>query len=176
MRASGYERAAADWYVEPRWCVDAMLDAEPPFSGLVWDPFAGSGTIPGRLRARGIPAIASDLHDRGCGVSGSDFFTTRTAASSIVANPPYGRAREVVDRGLSMTTDRVCLLLRLAFLEGQGRRAWFPTSPLARVWVSSRRISMPPGDSDIPATGGAIAYAWFVWAHGHCGKPQIGWI
>jgi hypothetical protein len=175
MRSSGYERAAADYYVEPPWCVDALLDAEEPFTGLVWDPCCGSGTIPSRLRVRGIQTAASDLHDRGYGITGSDFLKTNCAAASIIFNPPYDRAQEFITRALELTTDRVCAVLRLAFLEGQRRRAWHEQAPLARVWVSSRRISMPPGGTDIKASGGAIAYGWFVYEHGYRGQPRIGW-
>jgi len=52
----------------------------------------------------------------------------------------------------------------------------FRSTPLARVWVSSRRISMPPGGSNIKAQGGAIAYAWFVWEHGYKGKAEVDWL
>jgi hypothetical protein len=67
-------------------------------------------------------------------------------------------------------------LARLALLEGIKRRQLLQTTPLARVWVSSRRVSMPPGGTDINAKDGAIAYAWFVWVHGHVGPPTIGWV
>jgi hypothetical protein len=45
MRTSGYERAAADYYVEPRWVVDALLNVEH-LQGPCWDPSCGSGNIP----------------------------------------------------------------------------------------------------------------------------------
>ena len=49
--------------------------------------------------------------------------------------------------------------------------------PLARVHVFSYRISMPPGGvPDIEAKGGSVAFAWFVWEHGHRGPATINWL
>ena len=75
-----------------------------------------------------------------------------------------------------MASGKVAVLARLALLEGIKRRELFRSTPLARVWVSSRRVSMPPGGSDIEAKGGSIAYAWFVWDHAHTGSPVVGWL
>jgi hypothetical protein len=56
------------------------------------------------------------------------------------------------------------------------RQLMFRETPLARVWVSRRRVSMPPGGTDIEAKGGSIAYAWFVWDHRHTGKITVDWL
>jgi hypothetical protein len=49
-RHSGYPRDQQEWYVEPRWCVELMLDQlerdGEPFEGEVLDPCCGGGTIP----------------------------------------------------------------------------------------------------------------------------------
>ncbi|MEW9274393.1 TRM11 family methyltransferase [Gluconobacter oxydans] len=179
MRASGYERHADDWYVEPAWAVDALLQAEQPFNGLVSDPCCGSGNIPDRLEAHGVKAIGSDRVDRADGkyvVADFRAALSMVAPASIVSNPPYGVAQAFVEEALGQTTDRVAVLLRLAFLEGVARGEWFKTVPLARVWVSSRRMSMPPGGSGVKAKNGTVAFAWFVFEHGHSGAPAIGWI
>ena len=68
------------------------------------------------------------------------------------------------------------MLLRLAFLESLSRRDWFKKVPLARIWVSSRRMSMLPGNVDKPAQGGTVAYAWFVFEHGLSGPPIVGFL
>lgn len=175
MRASGYDRAADDWYVEPAAVVNALLDVEP-FVGLSWDPACGGGNIPRQFEAREMPCWGSDLVNRGYGVCGWDFFDCYGTVENIISNPPYGIIEQFLDHALSLATGKVALLARLAFLEGQKRRSLFLNTPLARVWVSSRRVSMPPGGSDVPAKGGSIAYAWFVWDHAHAGPPTIGWL
>ncbi|KXV70986.1 hypothetical protein AD952_11110 [Acetobacter cerevisiae] len=179
MRASGYDRHADDWYVEPAWCVDALVKAERPFIGAVLDPCCGGGNIVTRLRAHGVHAQGADIRDRAAGqfpVMGYAQSLFDARPDSVVSNPPYGLAQDFIDSCLTTTTDRVCVLLRLAFLEGQKRSASWKGAPLARVWVCGKRVSMPPGGTDIPAKGGSIAYAWFVFERGHTGSPVLGWL
>lgn len=176
VRASGYDRVVNDWYVEDRAVVDALLDVET-FPGVVWDPSCGSGNIPNAILARGGVAHGSDIADRGYGLTGHDFFSCPpVVADHIVTNPPFGVIEPYIRRALTLVPGKVCVLARLAFLEGAKRQAMFRETPLARVWVSSRRVSMPPGGMDIKASGGTVAYAWFVFEHGHAGKPTLGWL
>ena len=175
VRASGYDRVASDWYVEPAWTVNALLDVES-FTGKSWDPSCGGGNIPRVMQARGLYCVGSDIADRGFGTTDLSFFDAEWIVNNIVTNPPYGIIESYIERALRLTTHKVAILARLAFLEGIKRRAFFKSTPLARVWVSSRRISMPPGGTDIEAKGGAIAYAWFVWEHGHAGRPEVDWL
>lgn len=174
MRASGYDRVASDYYTEPRWAIDALLDVET-FTGMSWDPSCGGGNIPKAMIARDLPCIGSDIVNRGYGETCS-FFDQAVGAHNIISNPPYGVIEDYLSHALKLADRKVVLLARLAFLEGQKRKAMFARTPLARVWVSSRRMSMPPGGTDIKATGGTIAYGWFVWDHAHNGPPTVGWI
>lgn len=175
MRDSGYTRVANDWYVEPRWCVDALLDVER-FSGLSWDPSCGGGNIPIAMQERGLECWGSDIADRGYGQTGLCFFDCEHVADNIVTNPPFGVIEDYIRRALQQTRRKVAILARLALLEGIERQKLFRSTPLARVWVSSRRISMPPGGSGIKASGGSIAYGWFIWEHGHEGRAQLEWL
>lgn len=174
-RASGYDRVANDWYCEDRAVVDALLDVEP-LSGMCWDPSCGGGNIPQAIIARGQSCFASDVADRGYGEPYTDFFTHERHVANIVTNPPYGVIEPYIRRALAFTTGKVCILARLALLEGMKRQALFRETPLARVWVSSRRVSMPPGGTDVKAAGGTVAYAWFVWQRGYAGKPTLDWL
>jgi hypothetical protein len=183
-RASGYARVVNDWYVEPEWVVASLLTAEQQFTGTCWDPACGGGTIP-KTVAKMWPRIApmweaSDIVDRGYGrqVDFFDFSLDKHVVNNIVSNPPYRLIEPFVHRALSLTKDRVCVLARLAFLESMRRVEFFREVPLARVWVSTRRVSMPPGGTGIKAAGGSVAYAWFVFSHHHYRgrRPELGWI
>ncbi len=185
-RASGYERNANDWYVEPPWIVHALLDAEP-FGGddapPIWDPACGRGTIPRIANERGMIGFGSDLVDRGYSrfsLGTMDFLTcARRTDNHIVSNPPYGILQEFVDHALTLTTGKVAVLARLAWLEGISRREWFHGTNLSRVLVSSARVCCPPGeiapafDATKWPTGGAIAYAWFIWGRDHAPEPTL---
>jgi hypothetical protein len=63
---SAYARAADDWYVEPPWVSERLLDAER-FGGGAHDPACGAGAIPGVLESRGLPASGADIADRAGG-------------------------------------------------------------------------------------------------------------
>ncbi len=176
MKASGYVRVDDDFYVEPRWVVDALLNVEP-FDGVCWDPACGSGTIPKALAERGMLYHGSDIADRGYGTTGHDFMESSRRAENIICNPPYGIIQTWVERALLLTTGKVAIIARLAFLEGMKRRDTFwDHVPLARVWICSRRPSMPPGNRNIRASNGSVAYAWFVFVHGHADEAVVKWL
>lgn len=178
----GYERVQNDWYVEPESVTTRLLAAERPFIGDVHDPCCGQGNTLRAMREAGIlGASGSDIILREpCDVGGC--FTQTLPGlmpDSVISNPPYNRAQEVAQVALDCTQDRVCLFLRLAFLEGQRRSVWLKNSPLARVWVLPDRVACIPG-SMLGQTqkkfSGSVAYAWFVWEHGYHGRPEIDWL
>lgn len=177
-RHSGYVRADNDWYAEPRHAIDALLDVET-FWGMIWDPACGSGNIPDACKARELDAVGSDIISRTPDYPmTSDFLTTPPLhATSIISNPPYLLAEMFALHALSIAQNKVALLTRTMFLEGQGRHArLFKPYPFARMWQFSSRISMPPGGTDVPARNGSIAYMWLVWDPEHRGAPTVGWL
>jgi hypothetical protein len=173
-RGSGCQRQALDFYREPHWAVDALLDVER-FEGPVLDPARGSGTIPLVCKKRGIMATGGDIVNRGFGDQ-VDFFDRWEIVANILSNPPFALVERFVKHALILASGKVAILGRLALLEGQRRRVLLEQTPLARVWVFSCRLSMPPGGRDIPAKGGSVAFAWFVWRQGYRGAPTVGWV
>jgi hypothetical protein len=175
-RSSGYNRQAQDWYVEPALAVHELLDVET-FDGLVWDPACGGGNIPRVCRERGMGAVGSDIVQRGPAHWVEDFLqSTCDAYPSIVTNPPFGLAEEFAAHGMRLA-NKVAILQRLTWLEGEGRfQRLFSRNLLARVWQFRSRISMPPGDSGAEPKGGSVAFAWFVFECAHSGAPALGWL
>lgn len=173
-------RSPADFYPTPPEATKALLRVEH-FHGPIWEPACGDGAISKVLEAAGHRVFSSDLFDRGYGRAGMDFLKEQvTGWSNIVTNPPYRLVLPFARHAVAITrqhnTSKVALLLRLACLEGQARRAFFESSPLARVWVFSKRVQFKrPGWEDT-GKGGMVAYAWYVWEHGHKGPPQLGWL
>ena len=170
-------REKDDFY--PTWpeATEALLRVES-FDGPIWEPACGEGDMSRVLEAAGYEVFSTDLIDRGYGQSGRDFLLEwAPLAPNIVTNPPFGLAREFVDKALSLTSGKVAMFLRLAFLEGIERGAWFPTTPLARVWVMSRRVPMQRGRLKQAGDGhGSIAFAWLVWDHSYVGRPALGFL
>lgn len=170
-------REKDDFY--PTWpgATLALLSVEK-FDGAIWECAAGEGDMSRVLIDEGYSVVSTDLVDRGYGEPRIDFLMEWSArAPNIVTNPPFGLAREFVDRALALTSGKVAMFLRLAFLEGLNRGQWFPDTPLARVWIMSRRVPIQRGRiSELGDGHGVIAFAWFVWEHGHVGAPALGWL
>lgn len=151
-----------DFYPTPAWATHALVDNEP-LNGGIWEPACGDGSMARIFLEYNLPVEASDLYDRGYGQSGVDFLSASRSVENIVTNPPYNSAEGFVEAGLRQATHKLCLLLRLAFLEGANRqRTIFSKNPPARVWVFSERITFYPAGAEIKGSG-TTAYAWFVW-------------
>jgi hypothetical protein len=151
-----------DFYPTPDWATYALIDNER-FEGRIWEPACGDGSMVRVLRDTGRPVDASDLFDRGYGEVGVDFLTSSRQIENIVTNPPFNSAEGFVEAGLRQATHKLCLLLRLAFLEGGNRqRTIFAEKPPSRVWVFSERITFYPAGAVMKGSG-TTAYAWFVW-------------
>jgi hypothetical protein len=172
-----------DWYCESPEAVRLLLDAEE-IDGPVLDPCCGRGNIPRTVRAAGIECLGSDIRDRSFERVIADFldpaYELPPGVKTVMFNPPYRDAQAFVQRALDLGASKVCALLRLAFLESGTRLPWFLEGCLVRVWVFSRRQSMPPGDAleagQVEAEGGKVAFAWFVWERGWRGPWQGGWL
>ena len=118
---------------------------------------------------------STDLIDRGYGTGGVDFFLQKDIFDGdIVTNPPYKYAQEFIEHALTLVPDghKVCMFLKIQFLEGKTRRKLFDTQPPKRVWVSSSRIQC--GRNGI-FQGSMIAYAWYVWEKGYQGDTVLKW-
>lgn len=169
------ERWDSDYYVEPAWCVHLLFDTVH-FYGSIHDPCCGGGTIPTVARERWLEATGSDLRKRRFGESGIDFFTDNRPRRNIVSNPPYKLLEQFIHHALAVAERKVAVVVRLPFLAGQNRlKTLYGVHHPRTVIVLSRRPSMPPGDTDIPARNGTDDYCWCVWQHGFEGPTELRW-
>lgn len=179
-----YDRHGEDWYVEPAWCTELLIQAEP-FEGSVWDPACGKGNVVYEFHKRGHNVIATDIVNRGCWLlyDTHDFLAPgppRFEPDNIVTNPPYRLTEAFIYRALTIARHKVAMLTNLRFLASQGRYTLFTQTPVRRVHVLSSRPSMPPGDlletGERKAAGGSQDYCWIVWEQGYAGPPTINWL
>lgn len=173
----GENREKDDYYPTPPEAVEALLRVEK-FQGAIWEPACGEGAISEVLKATGYEVVSTDLVDRGYGQYPIDFLMEwKSLAPNVITNPPFKMALDFVEKSLQLTTGKVALLLRLAFLEGIERGEMYKRTPIARVHVFSKRITMQRGRQATEKDGsGMVAFAWFVWEHGYEGKPTISWL
>jgi hypothetical protein len=174
--APSADREKDDFYPTPPEATRALLALEK-FGPQIWEPACGDGAISDVLWESGHAVISTDLMDRGYGESRVDFLMERRLlAPEIITNPPFKLAEQFARHALDLGAEKLAMLLRLAWLEGTERQRLFESTPLARVHVASRRLSMARGGTDVGKGGGSmIAFAWFVWERSHEGAPNLGW-
>lgn len=166
MSVNGAERVEHDFYRTPTWAIERILQRLRLEPLRILEPAAGDGALLEPLRKRWPDATvdAFDINPRHPAVQPRAFWFDDTPQryDLVITNPPYSAAEEFVWYGLSrLAVDgRLVLLLRLAFLESQERRALFRRHE-PDVYVLSERPSFRHGTTD-PKT----AYGWFVWRPG----------
>lgn len=152
----------------------------------VWEPACGMGHLVQPLLKAGYTVRASDLVDRpqiggGYFPEVLDFLGLENIEpwkGDILTNPPYRYATEFVYRALQLVQDgaKVCMFLKLTFLEGRERRQLFCTCPPRTVYVFSRRVLCAKNGDFTSYESSAVAYAWFVWEKGYHGNTIVRWI
>jgi hypothetical protein len=175
------ERQADDFYATEPFAIDVLLnDAGVVFEGSVWEPACGEGHLSERLKHFGYEVVSTDLIDRGYGQGGVDFLkSAECLGNNIVTNPPYKYALEFCQHAYDLVPGKVAMFLRLQFLEGKKRKAFFSASPPWRVFVSSSRLLCAKNAdfNGMRAGGGsAVAYGWFVWKKGFAGETVVSWV
>lgn len=161
-----------DFYASPYAALPPLLVAEGSrLPKTIWEPSSGNGALVIPLRNRGYQVTATDLRDWGCPDSegGVDFLSTVADSYrpdghfGIVTNPPFGIVREYVERAAGLAP-YIALLLRLAFLESEGRMHWFPQVGLRRVHVIGERLPMMHrhGYEGPKLSNAGMCFAWFI--------------
>jgi hypothetical protein len=167
-------RPENDFYPTPPEGTLALLKVEK-FGSVIWEPACGDGAMSKILGEHGYDVVSSDIEPRGWGAQMDFLSCSSLAASSIVTNPPFRIAKEFGEHALSLGCEKLALLCKLCFLEGQDRADWLATTPLARVWVFKKRLTLYRNGIKMKNSG-MIAFAWFIWERGYSGRPMIGWV
>jgi hypothetical protein len=168
-------RPENDFYPTPPVGTIGLMEREI-LSKRVWEPACGDGAMARIIESYGHDVSASDIEPRNYGCKLDFLVADNLYAPSIVTNPPFKLAREFAQHALDLGALKVCLLCKLAFLETQERGDWLEKSPLKRVWVFKKRLTLYR-DGIKMKNGGMIAFAWFVWERDwHDKYPVIGWI
>jgi hypothetical protein len=169
-----FERACNDLYIERPWCSERLFAVEQ-FPGTAWDCCCGTGTIPRSALAAGLSICASDIADHGYGERPWDFLTEpalRTPSFSVVTNPPYALAREIVERALELGAIKVAFLFPTARVHAAH---WLEPLPVAHQYFLTPRPSVPPITAK-KVGGGSVDFSWLVIDQGHKGPPTWGWL
>ena len=173
-----HEREENDYYATDPKAAEFLLEVEPQLCDI-WEPACGAGHLAKVFEKYGKLAAASDLIDRGYGKSGVDFLQCKHRHNGdIVTNPPFRYALEFVQKALELIPDgrKVCMFLRIQFLEGKARRKFFDEFPPQTVYVATSRIKCAMNGDFEGAKGSAALYTWFVWEKGWKRETRVRWI
>lgn len=173
-----HERASEDYYATEPKATRWLLKLENLHDAPILEPACGEGHMAKILLDAGLQVTSRDLIDRGFGEV-ADFLSEDNSQwnGHIVTNPPYKYATEFVEKALRIIPDgkKVCMFLKLTFLETKRRRELFRRFPPRRVWVSSSRLVCGKNGDFSAVIGNAVAYAWFVWEKGYDGETTLKW-
>jgi hypothetical protein len=190
LNANIWEREAADWYREPKWCSRRLFD-DYRFDGIVYDPACGKKNIVNAALDHGYEAHGSDLIDRTGHTPNIDFFNFQGAdfndeddfghCHNIVSNPPFDRLEDFALHALKIAKRRVALIFPIRRLPAAG--VWLEGTPLKYISYMTPRPSIPTGQvyDELEAqgkepSGGTQDFAWLLWDHSHVGDPTVKWL
>lgn len=161
------EREQRDYYATDPKAASLLMECEQLHD--IWEVSCGEGHLAKEFEKAGLLKRASDIVVRNWPCEQLDFLEYNgTLDGDIVTNPPYKFAEEFVKHALDVVNDgrKVCMFLKLTFLEGKSRKELFDTTPPARIYVSSSRIICAKNADFKSIKTGAVAYAWYVWEKG----------
>lgn len=158
-----------DDFPTPPWATRALCEHLAQHRDLrsmaVREPAANRGYMARPLAEYFGRVEASDIHDYGVGYPVRDFLFPEpmTRLDWTITNPPFRLAEQFVERARQTSVHGVAMIVRTAFLEGQGRyerlySAWRPSL----VLQFSGRVVMHQGRVTAEGTT-ATAYAWLIW-------------
>lgn len=193
-----HEREENDYYATDPIAAELLLEVEPKLNNI-WECACGEGHLAKVFEKAGKLAKMSDIVNRNndsrieiidfldFGKGGLLAPAVRNLPYDIVTNPPYKFSTPFVQKALDIIAEgrKVCMFLKLTYLEGKERKAFFQKYPPKVIYVSSSRITcamngefekVNPKTGKIEKQSSAVCYAWFVWEKGFKGDPVVKWI
>jgi hypothetical protein len=142
------------------------------------EPAANRGHMAAPLSEYFASVEASDVHDYGAGFPVLDYLwgPIPSPVDWTITNPPFKLAEQFIARALASSQCGVAMIVRAAFLEGQGRfKRLFSIDPPNYVLQFTERVVMHKGRL-APEGSTATAYAWLVWEEGNDSQTELHWI
>jgi hypothetical protein len=189
-----------DDFPTPPWATRALcemltirIEGFPVFNCR--EPAANRGHMVKPLNEHFTDVYASDIHDYGVGFQVKDYlFGPCEPIDWTISNPPFRLAEQFIIKAIGESTEGVAMIVRSAFLEGQGRfKTLFNVHRPSHVFQFTERVVMHKGRLLDPnkvyefkdkKTGKTVlkkpttatAYCWVVWRKGHIGPTIFDWI
>lgn len=174
------DRQTEDYYATHPKAAELLLEVEPQLNNI-WECACGEGHLAEVFRQADKLYEVSDIVDRGYpNTKVFDFLQggTHWEEGDIVTNPPYKFAKEFVEKAIEYVdvNRKVCMFLKVTFLEGKARKEFFKKYPPKTIYVCSGRIPCAKNGDFDKYPSSAVAYAWYVWEKGYTGETVVKWI
>ena len=167
-----------DFYQTPTWAVYKLLELEK-FDWLILEPCSGAGAISKVLEKAWYTVYSQDIRTDiwVYWEKWNDFLNDfQDKTENIITNPPFKYAQAFIEKSLEISTWKVCIFLKLSFLESIWRYEFFKNTPLKKVYVFCKRVNPYPENIEKPKNSWTIAYAWYIWEKWYKWEPKIDWI
>lgn len=170
-------RDSLDDFPTPPWATRALCEWLR-YEGYLRDgmsvrePAANRGHMAKPLGEYFASVEASDVHDYGAGFPVTDYLFPAPIemVDWTITNPPFRLAEQFIERAIATSTDGVAMIVRAAFLEGQGRfDRLFSAHQPAHILQFTERVVMHKGKLS-PNGSTATAYCWIIWTPSGIGK------
>lgn len=174
-------RPEDDFYPTPEKATRALMDyltTRVKLTPIIWEPACGDGAISKVLHSYGYETYDTDKFDHGYGYPDMDFLDAKPIHKlmpDVITNPPFKYAQEFVRHALDLGANRVAILGKLQFLETQGRKPFFESTPLWKVLIFSYRLTLTRNGA-LYKNGGMIGFAWYIWNTSNRSLPTIEWL
>lgn len=147
-----------DFYATPPEATLALvLEVGHLIGSVVHEPCCGAGDMASVLVLCGYQVVATDLVDRGYGLSGIDYLQDRNRAPALITNPPYKLAKQFIQHALDQEPAFCAMLLKSTFWNAAGRLALHERFPPKMTLPLTWRLDWTGGGSPI------LECTWFVW-------------
>lgn len=163
-------RIERDFYKTPLIAINSLLNNFQLKGKTFLDPCAGDGRI-GQVVKTMYPHMEIDQVEirkeekAGLKKYGNVFigdflnFTTDKDYNTIMTNPPFSLAVEIIEHCFEIATENteIIMLLKLSFLESKDRFNFWQEYPVSKLFCLRDRPRFINNKTDF------AAYAWFVW-------------
>ena len=122
----------------------------------IHEPACGDGAIARVLARHGFPVFATDLVDRGHGISGVDFLKTGPATPYVITNPPFALAAQFIRKAVPGSR-LVAMLLKSDYWHAASRIALYEAFPPRQELMLTWRLDWTGGGSP------TMNCTWWVW-------------
>lgn len=158
------QRRADDFYPTPPEATIALLPLIAHWPRECWEPACGDGAIAEVLERAGFVVAATDLIDRGYGLTSVDFlepgshnWPSAACRKVGITNPPFKLAAEFIRRANQIGMTHLALLLKSNFWNAAKRLAlWDEWPPYARHDLTWRLDFTGAGSPHTDCS-------WFLW-------------